>query len=219
MSAVIMRETDLPTLDAFLDALRDGLGKPGAVLAWKNIKGHPGRLFVAREIGRQNWLRISSVVVCKRYLAGLPTEDHAYLYTLRFLMERLSWFARDRGEVLRFTLAHIVRFQLAKLRDYESRLHADPTCKIAWAALDGKGGRIDQPRRVPGLQLADLAASGTGAAFNIDDFGNTEPRYLHEMSPALYRRGSSDTRLTSYGLKMHPWNDATKATYPWVAAL
>ena len=67
--------------------------------------------------------------------------------------------------------------------------------------------------------MADLFASATGAAFNPDRWGNTENRYLIEISPLLYRHGSSSTSLTSYGLKMHPWNTNTKAAYPWVATL
>jgi hypothetical protein len=158
------------------------------------------------------------VVVCKRHLAGaLPSEDHAYLYTLRFLLERLSWHATSRGARLDYTLAHIVRFELSKLREYEAALRADPQCQIDWQTLDPHGGRIDQPNRVEGLQLADLAASATYPAFEPDEYGNVEQRYLTEFAPRLYRRPGRP--ITSYGLKMHPWNDATKAAYPWVAAL
>jgi hypothetical protein len=64
--------------------------------------------------------------------------------------------------------------------------------------------------------LADIAASATYQAFEPDQYGNTEPRYLQELTSRLWRPPSR--QLTSYGLKMHPWNDTTKAAYPWVAA-
>jgi hypothetical protein len=219
LSAVVVDAAAHDSLSDLLARLRRDLGRrPGDTLHWRNVKGHAARLHLARTIGAQPWLTISAVVVCKRHLTGtLPSEEHAYLYTLRFLMERLSWLARDRRETLSFTLAHIVRFQLAKLRQYEAALRADPGCKIAWPALDPGGGRIDQPHRVEGLQIADAAASAIAAAFNADAFGNTEPRYLTEIAPRLYRRGRAP--LTSYGLKMHPWSDATRAAYPWVTAL
>ena len=192
--------------------------RPGDTLAWKNLRSHPQRLHVAQTLGRQPWLTTSTVVVCKRYLPStLPTEDHAYLFTVRFLLERLSWYARDNSAVLSYMLAHIVRFPMSKLRSYESILRKDPACQIAWTALDPKGGRIDQPSRVEGLQLADLTVSASAAAFEPDEFGNTERRYLEALAPRLYRRGSG--ALTSYGLKMHPWNDKTRAAYPWVTAL
>jgi hypothetical protein len=96
-------------------------------------------------------------------------------------------------------------------------LRGSPGAQVAWAWLDPKGGRIDQPNRVELLQLADSVASATFAAFEYDTFGNTESRYLAEMSPRLYRRPGG--KLTSYGLKMHPWSEIARPAYPWVATL
>jgi hypothetical protein len=146
----------------------------------------------------------------------ITDEDMAYMYTFRFLLERLSWFARDRDSSVAFTLAHIVRFKLSKLRQYEAALRADPSTQIAWQCIAGPGS-LDQPLRVEHLQLADIAASATFKAFEPDDFGNSEPRYLTALSPRLYRRPPG--KLTSYGLKMHPWTEAAKSAHPWVADL
>jgi hypothetical protein len=158
------------------------------------------------------------VVVCKQHLTGTPLNDHqAYLYTFRYLLERLSWLARDQHCDLEYTLAHVVRFKLAKLRQYEAALRNTPGCQVAWSVLGDRGGSIDQPSRVEALQLADTAASATFNAFEPDKYGNTEPRYLTALAHRLYRRGSAP--LTSYGLKIHPQTPATKAAYPWVAAL
>jgi hypothetical protein len=132
------------------------------------------------------------------------------------LLERLSWLAQDADAVLGYTLAHIVRFKLSQLREYEGRLRARQTT-LKWAHLDPAGGRIDQPRRVEQLQLADIAASAIFQAFEPDQYGNTEQRYLHELAPRLYRHPSR--ALTSYGLKIHPWSESARAAYPWVAAL
>ncbi|WP_083828259.1 MULTISPECIES: hypothetical protein [Protofrankia] len=72
-----------------------------------------------------------------------------------------------------------------KLRAYEATLRTATDCRIMWAALDPRGGRIDQPSRVEGLQLADMAASATFPAFEQDQYGNTEDRYLRELAPRL----------------------------------
>ncbi|WP_185906870.1 DUF3800 domain-containing protein [Streptomyces sp. WAC06273] len=223
MSAVVVADGELPKAAAFLASLRSDLRRrPGDTLHWQNFKSHTDRLHAARSLGAQSWATISSVVVCKRHLPTGATrldDDQAYLYTFRFLLERLSWLARDSQATLEYTLAHVVRFKIAKLRQYESILQAQNAmeCRVAWQSLDPHGGRLAQPSGVEMLQCADLAASATYAGFNADRFGNTEPRYLQELSPRLYRRGSAP--LTSYGLKMHPWNSSTKAAYPWVAAL
>jgi hypothetical protein len=218
MTAVAFRHADRASVSDLLAQLRKDLGRrPGDTLHWVNVKRHGQRVHAARLLGQAPFLTISSVVVCKRYFAGgdqIHHEDVSYLYTLRYLLERLSWYGRSGGGAVDYTLAHIVRFQIAKLRLYEARLKAEAGCQIKWAYL--QPGKIDQPERAEELQLADLAASATAAAFEPDQFGNTEPRYLTEMAPRLYRHRGN---LTSYGLKMHPWNATVQAAYPWVQAL
>ncbi|MFC4913030.1 DUF3800 domain-containing protein [Actinomadura gamaensis] len=220
MSAVIFREENRLDAEELLAKLRADLGRrPGDHLTWKNLKQHSQRLHAACSLATRDWLTISSVVVCKRHITqgteGM-NDDRAYLFTFRFLLERLSWFARDHDCELSYTLAHIVRFKKEKLREYEESLRSTPGCEVAWEALDSRGGRLDQPQRLELLQLADLSASATFAAFEPDRYGNTETRYLTELAPRLYRRKHN---LTSYGLKMHPWGELTKAAYPWVATL
>jgi hypothetical protein len=219
MSAVVVPDEHLADAAAVLGQLRTDLGRrPGDILHWRNVKGHSQRLRIVQTLRDQQWLTISSVVVCKQHLTGTALDDDtAYLYTLRYLLERLSWLARDQRRVLGYTLSHIVRFKTAKLRAYEDLLRHSPDVRVAWDWLDPKGGRIDQPSRVELLQLADSAASATFAAFERDTFGNTESRYLVEMSSRLYRRPGG--KLTSYGLKMHPWSENARVAYPWVATL
>lgn len=218
MSAVVIPEDRLADAATLLELVRADLKRhPGHALHWKNIKSHTQRLRACQLLAEADWLTISSVVVCKRHLPGEPlNDDLAYLFTLRYLLERLSWLAREHDTELAYTMAHVVRFQIAKLREYEARWRAEPDCEIAWSHLDARGGQLDQPSRIEHLQLADLAASATGAAFNKDEFGNTEIRYLQELAVRLYRRNGN---LLSYGLKLHPGRDSTKAAYPWVAAL
>ena len=218
MSAVVIPEERLADATTLLELVRADLKRhPGHALHWKNIKSHTHRLRACQLLAEADWLTISSVVVCKRQLGGDPlNDDLAYLFTLRYLLERLSWLARDQQRELAYTMAHVVRFQISKLREHEARWRDKPGSQIAWDHLDDRGGRLDQPSRIEHLQLADLAASATGAAFNKDEFGNTEIRYLQELAARLYRRNG---KLLSYGLKLHPGRESTKAAYPWVAAL
>jgi hypothetical protein len=218
MSAVLIKDEDVAPVAGLQAQLRADLSRrPGDQLHWRNLKAHSQRLHAAKSLTTMP-IVISSVVVSKRHIAGgIPDDDHAYLYTLRLLLERLSWWGRDHRRVVSYTLAHVVRFKRSKLRYYESRLRQLPGCQVSWPWLDPHGGRIDQPSRVEQLQLADIAASATFGAFEPDRYRNTETRYLEELAVCLYRRPPGP--LTSYGLKMHPWNDATKAAYPWVAAL
>ncbi|MGW0034960.1 DUF3800 domain-containing protein [Streptomyces sp. NPDC003314] len=219
MTAVVVEDQDLPASTQFLTQLRTDLGRsPGDVLHWVRLQKHEQRVHASKSLGSQEWATLSSVIACKRYLSTQVTDSQFYLYTFRYLLERLSWLARDSASILSYTLAHITRPQMtiAELRLYEATLRNMPT-SIAWGSLDPKGGRIEQPSRVEMLQCADLAASATFRAFEPDTYGNIEGRYLQELAPRLYRR--SGGAITSYGMKVHPWDVSTKAAYPWVAAL
>lgn len=219
MSAAVVRDTNLAAVPLRLDHLRKDLKRnEGDYLSWKNFRSHADRTHIAKSLGGLRWLRTVSVVACKRHLdpSGM-NESQMYLYQLRFLLERLSWLAKSQGEQLSYTLAHIRRFKLEDLREYEHKLQSLDT-SIDWHFIDARGGRIDQPQRLQPLQLADLVTSATAAAFNPDRYGNTEQSYLRHLSGRIYR-GNGSGAVEKYGLKMHPWTQTTKAAYPWIATL
>lgn len=220
LSALLVREENLPLAEKILDELKVRLNrKPEHILHWVKYTSHSHRLEASRTVGSaQSFWRATTVVVCKDHLSAGShmNDDHSYMYTFRFLLERLSWFAKEHDSELTYTLGHVKRFPIEKLREYETTLRALDT-SIEWNFLNSSGGKIDQPSRVPLLQLADVVASSVGAAFNKDEFGFTETRYLENIRPILH--APKGRALTTYGLKMHPWNDTTRAAYPWVAAL
>jgi hypothetical protein len=218
LSAVVLDPSDHSTLERDLLHLKQITGRRADhELSFKRLS-EDDRAKVTEYLGQVSWPIVISVVVCKRYLGNtLPNDTERYLYTLRFLMERLSWLARDKRKVLHYTLAHIKGMKIERLRGYESQLRAMET-QIAWNFLSEAGGRLDQPKRLPGLQIADLIASSTGIAFNPSPrTGKVHREFFDPLTRHLYK--SSRGKLLSYGLKMHPWNENTKAAYPWVAAL
>jgi len=221
MSAVVIEPGGLTAATQLLADMRHDLGRrPGDELHWKNIKTHDQRVRAAQMLGAAPFLRICTVVVCKRDFdpgkGSIPDDDFAYMFTFRFLLERMSWLCRESGGILRYTLAMIGGFRLSQLRHYEAVLKGLTDCTVHWAAVDSKGGSIDQPNRLEYLQLADIAASATAQAFEPNRFGNVETRYLELLEPRLYRYKTSP--VTSYGLKMHPWNAKSRAAHPWLGA-
>lgn len=220
LGGIAIREKNLHLVAPLLARLREATQRRvDDHMHWNKIRPHAMRLHVAQELGRQSWLRSISIVVCKRHLPDTNmTPSQQYLFSLRMLLERASWLARDSGKLeTDYTLAHIKGFKLSELREYEEKLRQVST-NIAWKSLP-RPGKIGRPQEIEGLQLSDLAVSAVGSAFNLDAFGNTEDRYLRELSPIIYRGPKQRGTLTSYGLKMHPWGEDTKAAYPWVAAL
>jgi hypothetical protein len=223
LAAIVCRDSNLVRLDRMLSRLKVELGRrPDDRLQWKNIKRPEQRTHVAQTLGQTKFIKIVAIVVCKRYLAPPITDlDAAYLFTLRFLLERLSWLGELHRDRTGYTLAHIKRFKALKLKDYEAKLGMIKT-EIKWEHLDLLGGRISNDLVTPRLQLADLTASATAKAFETSETPS-EPSLLRQLLPAFYRGqvAGNPNVLTSYGLKMHPWGQmpAVRERYRWVAEL
>lgn len=155
-------------------------------------------------------MTIVSVTICKRTISDpatgsatqIVTPDGMYLWALRLLLERVSWFIRDDdlpGTGL-VTLAHLKRFTRSHLDTYVAKLRGERS-NIAWASFGDHPFKISTPGILDMLQVADIAVSGVFKALEPDAFGETERQYLERLSPAIYRRSGLPT---TYGLKVFP---------------
>lgn len=216
MSAVAWKEEWDGDARGLLHDLRQALGRQAGHQVHFVKLNHHDRLLASKKIGDASAnLVVLTVTVCKRHLTPLAgfTDDMAYLWCLRLLLERLSWLARDQDRNLDYTMAHVVRFKKSKLRAYEQVLRNLPDCQVAWAHVP-KGGSLSTPGADERLQLADISASATFQAFEPIK-GFTERRYLGELNAALYRRKGN---LLSYGLKVVPTPRAGGA-YEWATRM
>ena len=214
VSAVIVSDTvDLQVRDELAN-LRQALGRrPRDVLHFRNFS-HSQRVKATQDLAQFSIAKVTNAIIAKRALDDLSgmlkpyiaQADPMYLWAMRLLLERVSWYLRDNGNSEGVvTFAHIRRFKARKLHDYREALQRSDT-NIHWPAFDGHPFRIEYPRKIELLQLADIAASAVFKAVEPDDFGNHEPRYLNELRPALYRRYPGN--IVSYGLKVFPSNAA-----------
>jgi len=227
MAAVVCRDTNLDALGRLLSRMKAELGRRDSDrLNWKKIRHYGQRLTVAQMLGQSSFIQIASVVVCKRHLhPPMKDTDSAYLFTLRFLLERLTWLGKREDEGVKYTLSHVKHFETRKLREYEFKLRemGRGGTEIKWDFLEAWGGRIANDRRVTHLQLADLATSAIARAFEPNRSGPADQSFLLALAPALYRgwNPANSNVLTSYGLKMHPWakRPDVQRLYPWVSAL
>lgn len=224
LGAYIFDDANTQRAHDYLAELREGVGRrPGHLIHWNKIPSHGARRYLTQSLGDQDWLRLSTVVVCRDHIAdSLPTPQVRYQFTLRLLLERLSWFAAAKGTQLHFTLSHWLGFQEEPFRAYEQFLWANPDrIKTRW--LDPAGGTVANNEAVELLQIADVVASSTACAFEPDQWGYVEREYLHRALPRFYRYQPEDEaeaeRLYAYGLKLQPNNASTLSGYEWVADL
>jgi hypothetical protein len=217
MSAVAVRTQNLARLDALLAELREATGRrPDHVLKFSKLAPHH-RYMVTQILGRQRFVKAVSVVMGKRFFTSdfLRDSNVTYRYSLRFVLERLSWMAAESRAPLNYTVSHRRHMQVAQLRGYEQRLREDVNCRIDYEWVPG-AGQIDRPQRVQALQLADIIASATALAFEERNGRAPDRNPCQNLVGMMYcRRGGS---LASYGLKMFPDADMQK-THPWVGLL
>ncbi len=212
VSAVIVADSDDATLRRELGSLRAQLGRhPGHVLHFVKFS-HSQRLKAVQDVAASSVATVVNVIVHKDLIGQpLPTgnvahiskPDPMYLWALRLLLERVSWFIDDTdgGEAI-VTFAHLKGFKSQKLHDYRAALEGNGDIGIRWSVFAGHRFRVESPKSVELLQVADVTASALFRAIEPDAYGNTEKRYLEELRPKLYRRG--DAEITSYGLKVFP---------------
>jgi hypothetical protein len=225
VSGIVVCDRD----DGAVRTERDNLAlgrRPGHVLHYRKLT-HPQKIKAAQDIARSSIASVTSVIIHKGRLgqpltagnmAHISRPDPMYLWALRLLLERVSWYVAEHGGTGAIvTFAHVRHFKAQKLHGYRQALEANPEVQIRNHVFAGHPFRIDSPDRISLLQLADAAASALFRAVEPDDYGNTERRYLDEISPKVYRRGSAAT--TSYGLKVFPSAECARGgSLDWLRA-
>ena len=190
MTAVIVPDGSQPAiLRGWSQAAQEIDRASGVVVHWQNVKNTGQRKHLATYIASIPHVHTVSVVLCKGHLPNVQTlrqPEYLYNWTLRLLVERVSWFGNSHGDQVRLTFAEVPGLPLAKLTVYLAKLKANQTY-IDWGALR-LPPRIDTPKNRRMLQLADSASGAVFAAFEPDLWGYTEQGYLTILKPVIWRR-------------------------------
>jgi hypothetical protein len=189
--------------------------RPDDVVHWVHVKNIGQRKHLASAIASVPDVQTISVVLCKFHLPNVSAlKDPGYLYnwTLRFVVERLSWFGQQHGDQVAMTFAQVKGLEPATLTGYLDLLEHKETF-IQWDHVKVPP-RIDTPANRRMLQLADSASGAVYAAFERDQWGYTEQGYLELLKPVLWRRPGRP--LWKDGLKYGPWpSEDCSQEHPW----
>jgi hypothetical protein len=221
LMAVIVKGADDPMLRACLDQANVDLRKPpGFVLHWyQNIRDHSDRRHVAGLVGALP-VTCTGVLLDKGSLIGTncALDDHVrqYNYLVRRLLERVTWYVNRRYGIARLYFGHVRRFKYDTLEDYIDLLRRTDN-KIVWGALHDPYPIIEQPKKIRGLQVADIVSGSLHAALHQDRYGVTEISYLRQVAPLLW---SGPTRkLHTYGLQVVGNDSRCYQKLPWWAEI
>ena len=188
--------------------------KPSDTIHWTRVRSHPQRLHLCNAVNALQDLHVISVVFSKwdvdnAQAARVPAD--LYTWTLRLLVERLSWFGRRHQAQTVMHFAQVKGLPPQLIADCLSGLQRQAT-NIEWGHLV-MPATVDTRRKQRMLQIADAASGAVYAAFEWDEYGNTERRYLDTLHSRLWRPAGGT--LQTHGLKICPW---PHPRHPWVQA-
>ncbi len=201
ISAVVTRTSQKAILRSSLDDLREELNmQVNQIIHFSKLK-HAQRVLATDRISKMP-LRIISVLVHKPELGHPDTfKDEGYrlyFYTLRLLLERISWLCRDRDREgqCKLIFEHCKSLKYDDLHEYIQTLK-DHKTKIHWSSLKTDKLYVENKRSIAALQLADCCASSFHWAL-AKKHKFTEHRFAKNLKPAVY---SNARNYKSYGLK------------------
>ncbi len=211
LSGVITRaHNDLETV-RLVDDVRQLLGKPEKkVLHFRDLK-HEQRIPYIDKISNAR-LRIINILVHKPSLKEpekFRERYRLYFYSVRLLLERVSWFCRDHktNRDIGDGSAQIVfssrsGMSYEEMKDYLGILKEDQrNVRVDWSVINKEQIKPFAPGKMLGLQIADAAASSFFYAVNPTRYGHIEPRYAVMLKPVLYNHRGD---FIGYGLKVWP---------------
>lgn len=172
---------------------------------------HSKKKYYCNKIS-QNKLVLSSVCVDKTKIKNrerFRAANSLYFYYARYLIERVSWYVRDKynstlgGDgTVDFVFSNKSTMPYEKFREYMKLLRNMEVffgypIEVHWPSI----GKIESqtPGKIKGLQIADACASALFNAFELDALGQTEHSYVDILKHVIYNRNGN---YLSYGLKI-----------------
>ncbi len=175
---------------------------------------HERRAAITRYLSRRP-IKVSSVCWNKRELMEddrehtLHIKARLYAYTIRYLLERISWLCRDatpapENPACRLVFAKCKNLKYDAILDYLRRLRAgdeDDDVRVHWPSVDVDNLVVKPSSELVGLQIADVIASSVHKGLELDPHGRTEPTYVRHLQRRTYNRNGN---YRAYGMKIMP---------------
>lgn len=201
LTAIVTRmKTDLQSVK-LIDAIRHEFSlHPKKHVHWKKLK-HPQKVRYAQLLASLP-ARILAVCVHRRSLLEqekFRERYRLYFYAVRYLLERLSWLARDSHNPSKYGgdgTANILfsnrqGMSYEEMRDYlkllDQQKRAAQDIRIDFSLVPIERIRAQAPGKSMGLHLADAAAGAIFNALEEDKYGN-DASFLQEsrLDPGIW---------------------------------
>ncbi len=214
LSAVIVNKEDERAIRATMAQIKRRLNLNEIHL--RKITDFNKRTYIVRELDNENFTYVNVIVdTSKLNLAMASSSSTAYNYICRMLLERVSWFLRDSQKVADIVLSARGTSRDGELIDYiQNRLIPFQNNQIVPTVFEKISAKAANSRDL--LQLADVCATATFLAYEVNSWGVRIPCYFKVLESHIYRYNK---RANQYGLKyfsndMKPAPEDLKCNYP-----
>lgn len=213
LSAIVTRkENDLKVVK-LVDSVRAALGKPEKKpLHFRDIKHEQKIPFV--ETIAQSDLKVLSVLCHKPSLREpekFRERYRLYFYSVRYLLERVSWYCRDHrsakdigdgtAEIIFSNRSGMSYEEMKRYLGYLEKVTGFFDVRIDWSVVRTDQITAFSPGKRMGLQIADAVAGSFFYALQISQYGFTEERYARMLKRVVYHHKG---RYWGYGAKIWP---------------
>lgn len=156
------------------------------------------RGYLVKEISKENFTYINIITDTNKLdRSKIGTPIIAYNYICRMLLERVSWFLRDNNNTADIVLSARGTSRDGELIKYiEQKLIPYSRNRIASGAFEKIKAKTSNSWDL--LQLADVCATTTFLAYEVNSWGFCTPCYFNVLKKHLYERKG---KIASYGIK------------------
>lgn len=213
LSAVVVDKTEERAIRTTMAQIKSRLNVNEIHL--KKMPDFMKRAYIVREFEGENFTYINIVVdTSKLNLAMAASSATAYNYICRMLLERVSWFLRDTNRIGDIVLSARGTSRDGELITYiQDKLIPFTDNQIAPNVFGKISAKTANSWDL--LQLADVCATTTFLAYEINGWGMRAPCYFKVLENHIYRYKG---RMERYGLKyfsenMKPTSNEIKCHY------
>lgn len=191
ITATIVKKEDEPEIRATLRSLRNKYNLQQIHL--KDIRNIYKIADIVKTVAKHDFTTVSVIIDTDMW--NLKDGIKSYNYSCRILLERVSWFLRDKNAYADVVLSSRGTSRDKELENYIKELHLIPNSNIDNRFIDIKS---KTPSEWDLLQLADVTASSTAKAHQINEFGFVTPCFLNILNEKIYRYNG---HTINYGIK------------------
>lgn len=220
LGCVMIADKDVPAVESAVQKARHIVGGPRLKnLHFKNMR-HDDKIGTLNLTAAEPW---AGVIVANfknenRRSVALTQPPILYNYTARYLLERVTDYAKVIGEPAEVYFERSRVFDLAEFQRYMNTLAARNNSRIDDRFIRPYLIRTLAKGDAPGLDIADAIAYSAHRALEPNPkWGHYETAYLHILMPKLLR-GAANGRLVGEGLVFMPTDNLHnfRQEYEWI---